>query len=95
MRHVAEYADGWCPLDVGFRDVRVDVERFRTAVEAAGRDPDSIPISMYCYARPDPEKLELYGSLGAERVVLGAPDGADALARFLDRNQHLVDTFAD
>lgn len=95
MRHVAEYADGWCPLDVGFRDVRVGIERFRTAVEAAGRDPDAIPISMYCYVNPDAEKLELYGSLGAERVVLGAPDGADRLARFLDRYQPLVDAFAD
>ncbi len=94
MRHVAEYADGWCPLDVGFRDVRVGIERFRTAVEAAGRDPDAIPISMYCYASPDAEKLELYGSLGAERVVLGAPDGGDRLARFLDRYQPLVDAFA-
>lgn len=95
MRHVAEYADGWCPLDVGFRDVRVGFERFRTAAEAAGRDPDAIPISMYCYASPDAEKLELYRELGVERVVLAAPDGEDRLARYVDRNQHLVDAFAD
>jgi len=95
MRHVAEYADGWCPLDVGFRDVRVGMERFRTAAESAGRDPDGIPISMYCYASPDAEKLELYRELGVERIVLAAPDGADRLARYVDRNQDLVDAFSD
>ena len=93
MRHVAEYADGWCPLDFGFGDVRGGIERFRNEVEAAGRDPHGIPISMYCYAYPTAEKLALYHELGAERVVLGAPDGTDRLARFLDRYQPLVDSF--
>lgn len=46
-------------------------------------------------ASADAEKLQLYRELGVERVVLAAPDGAERFARYVDRNQHLVDTFAD
>ena len=94
MRHVIEYADGWCPLDAFFRDIRASVERFRASLAEAGRDPDSVPITMYCFSRPTEEKLALYQELGVERTVFGAPDEADKHQRFLDRNQHLLDTFA-
>lgn len=94
MRHVAEYADEWCPIDIGFRDVATGIGWFRDAAEAAGRDPDTVPISMYCFGAPEPEVLERYRDLGMHRVVFGAPDEADAHARFLDRHQHLVEEFA-
>lgn len=95
LQHAAEYADGWCPLDDFLGDPRKAVDRFRSAVESYGRDPDSVPISMYCFSRPTEEKLELYRQLGVERTVLGAPDGADRHQRFVERNQRLLDTFAD
>lgn len=95
LRHVAEYADGWCPVDEFFGDIRAGIDRFGVEAEAAGRDPATIPISMYCFARPSEEKLALYQQLGVERVVIGAPDEADKHQRFLDRNQYLVDTFAN
>ena len=95
LQHAAEYADGWCPLDDFLGDARKSVDRFRAAVESSGRDPDHVPISMYCFSRPAEEKLELYQELGVERTVFGAPDEADKHQRFVDRNQHLVDTFAN
>ncbi|MFN0092598.1 MAG: TIGR03619 family F420-dependent LLM class oxidoreductase [Acidimicrobiales bacterium] len=94
LRHVAEYADEWCPLDVGFRDVAKGLQWFRDAVVAADRDPDTIPISMYCFGRPSAETLERYAGLGIGRVVLSAPDEPDAHHRFLDRVQPLVEQFA-
>ncbi len=93
MKHVAEYADEWCPLDIGFRDVAKGLGWMRDVAEAAGRDPGSIPVTMYCFGSPDAEKLERYRELGIVRVVLSAPDEPDAHHRFLDRVQPLVDQY--
>ncbi len=94
LRHVAEYADEWCPIDVGFRDVAQGVQWFREAVEKAERDPDTIPISMYSFGTPDAATITRFAENGVSRVVFGAPDEADAHHRFLDRHQHLVEAFA-
>ena len=94
MRHVAEYADEWCPIDIGFRDVGQGIEWFRDAAREQDRDPDSIPISIYSFGAPDAPMLERYRDLGVDRVVFSAPDEADAHRRFVDRHQHLVDTFS-
>jgi len=94
LRHAAEYADEWCPLDVGFRDVAKGIGWFRDAVVAAERDPDTIPISMYCFGKPSAETLDRYAELGIHRVVLSSPDEAERHHRFLDEHQPLVDRFA-
>lgn len=94
LRHVAEYADEWCPIDVGFRDVGQGIEWFREAVANAGRDPDDVPISMYCFGAPNAETIARYRDLGVHRVVFGAPDKADSHARFVEKHQPLVDEFA-
>lgn len=95
MRHVAEYADAWCPIDIGFRDVGQGIQWFREAAERADRDPDTIPVSIYCFGAPDAETVSRYRDLGVDRVVFGAPDKSDAHRRFVDRHQALVDEFAD
>ena len=38
-----------------------------------GRDPDDVPISLLCFTRPKPQRLEEYASLGLARVVQAAP----------------------
>lgn len=95
LRHVVEYADEWCPIDAGFRDVGQGVEWFKEAAAKADRDPESIPISIYCFSAPKAETLESYRDLGIDRVVFGAPDKADSHQRFVDRFQGLVDEFAE
>ncbi len=91
LRHVAEYADEWCPIDIGFRDVGQGIEWFRQAVVDAGRDPDAVPITIYSFSAADRSTLERYRELGVARVLFGAPDEADAHDRFLDENQAMVD----
>jgi probable F420-dependent oxidoreductase len=95
LRHAAEYADEWCPIDIGFRDVGQGIGWFRNAVVAAERDPDDIPISIFSFSAPSAETIASYADLGVSRVLFGAPDKADAHKRFVDRHQHLVDQFAD
>lgn len=91
LRHVAEYADEWCPIDIGFRDVGQGIEWFRTAVADADRDPDSVPITIYSFSAADRSTLERYRELGVARVLFGAPDEADTHHRFLDANQAVLD----
>lgn len=93
LRHVAEYADEWCPLDIGFRDVGKGIGWMRDAAAAAGRDPDTIPVTMYCFGSPKAESLAQYRDLGCVRVVLSSPDEPDAHQRFLERCQPLVEEF--
>ncbi|MEL7157530.1 MAG: TIGR03619 family F420-dependent LLM class oxidoreductase [Actinomycetota bacterium] len=95
LRHVAEYADHWCPIDVGFRDVGQGMEWFKAALEAAERDPADIGVSMYCFGAPEAETIDRYRELGIERVVFGAPDTAEGHQRFLDRHQPLLEEFSD
>jgi len=94
LRHVAEYADQWCPIDVGFGDVGQGIGWFRDAAAAAERDPDTIPVSIYSFGAPDEATLARYQDLNVERVVFSAPDEADAHQRFVERHQYLVDAFA-
>jgi probable F420-dependent oxidoreductase len=78
MRHAAEYADHWCPIDTsllgdnGRPDVEGGIARFRELVAANGRDPADVPTSLLMFTRPTPERLERYTALGLERIVLAA-----------------------
>lgn len=94
MRHVAEYADEWCPIDIGFRDVAQGIGWFRDVCTEMDRDPDSVPITIYSFGAPDASTIETYADAGVTRVLLGAPDEADAHRRFIDRHQGLVDEYA-
>jgi probable F420-dependent oxidoreductase len=76
VRHAVEYADEWCPIDVALHgpNSRPDpvgrLAEFRAALEEAGRDPDSVPVTFHCILGPRPGDLERYAEAGVERVVL-------------------------
>jgi probable F420-dependent oxidoreductase len=91
IRHVAEYADEWCPIEIGFRDPARGVQRFRDAVVEAGRDPDTIPISLFCRKPLTPDSVQRYADLGITRLVVVGPDEVELHQGILERNQALVD----
>lgn len=78
IKHAAEYADEWCPIDAsmlnvnGKPDVPGAIELFRQLATAAGRDPDSIPITIHSF-RVNESRFEQYAALGVERIVLFPP----------------------
>jgi probable F420-dependent oxidoreductase len=103
MRHAAEYADEWCPVDValvdsaGRRDVGAAIVRFHELAAELGRDPATIPITLVMWARPTRERIDRYAALGVARLVF-APEspsvhGADATLAHLDRLAEVVDTY--
>lgn len=92
MRHVIEYADEWGPVDSFFEDPVTQVTEFRRQCEDAGRDPDSLPITVFATAQPPIGRLESYRDAGAVRVVLGT--GHPAL-HLPDKALPFVDRYAD
>ncbi|MPY92555.1 MAG: TIGR03619 family F420-dependent LLM class oxidoreductase [Acidimicrobiia bacterium] len=82
IRHAARYADHWSPIDAhlvnekGEPDVVGGVAWFRSLVAEYGRDPDSVPVTLWMFRRPEPRRLERYVPLGLERIVLS---GASAV----------------
>jgi probable F420-dependent oxidoreductase len=105
LRHAAEYADHWCPINTallnedGRSDVEGGVARFRDLVAANGRDPADVPISLFLFSRPTPERLGRFAALGLERIVL-AFENADrqpdsATLRHLDALAPLVEDWRD
>jgi probable F420-dependent oxidoreductase len=85
---VADYADGWMPI--GGRGLTENLPKLRAVVEEAGRDPESIRISVFG-AQPDPGRIEHYGELGVERVVLWLPPaGRDVVLPILDKYADLL-----
>jgi probable F420-dependent oxidoreductase len=85
---IVEYADGWIPI--GGRGLTENLPKLRAVAEEAGRDPASIGISVFG-AAPDPGKIEHYGELGVDRVVLWLPPApADVVLPILDKYVDLI-----
>jgi probable F420-dependent oxidoreductase len=105
LRHAAEYADHWCPINTallgpdGKPAVTAGVARFRALVADAGRDPETVPISLLVFTRPTPARLEEYAGLGLERIVLAAPSAEltppDEQVRHLDAITPIVQEWAE
>ena len=101
----AALADEWCPIDVemhapdGRMSASASIEQFRTEVVAAGREPDSVPITIFAMKPPRADIVEKYAGLGVARVVFGPHEmtlhDADATLRHLDALQPIVDATAD
>ncbi|MDG2111848.1 MAG: LLM class F420-dependent oxidoreductase [Actinomycetota bacterium] len=89
IEHVIEYADEWGPVDSFFHDPVAQIRQFRQQCEDAGRDPASIPITIFATAQPPIGRLASYREAGAVRVVLGtghpALHRADKAITFIDR----------
>ena len=69
---VVELADGWMPI---VRPGRKPVERIpelRARLERAGRDPRSVPVSMF-FTPPKKSAVDAFQAAGVSRVVFGLP----------------------
>lgn len=71
VKHAAEWADGWMPVDVAMGDVAEGLRTFRERVSANGRDPDKVPITLQTLITPDLDTLKHYRDLGVARIVVG------------------------
>jgi probable F420-dependent oxidoreductase len=103
IQHAAEYADEWCPIDVGVQnaegkpDVVGGIERFRRLATEADRDADSIPISLFMWGRPRMDRLEAYAAAGVTQFVFTPVHfdlpTADETLTYLDELAPTLDAF--
>jgi probable F420-dependent oxidoreductase len=87
---VAEFGDGWMPI---LRPGRNPVERipaFRERLERAGRDPRSVPVSIF-FAPPRKPELEALAAAGVARAIFGLPsEPRDAVLPRLDAQAAVI-----
>jgi len=75
IEHAARYADEWCPIDAsmlnngGRPDPAGAIDLFRAKAAEAGRPAEDIPISIFSMGNRR-DRVERYGELGADRVVI-------------------------
>ena len=102
IRHAAEYADAWCPIDASLVPLggpAAAIPMFRELAAKADRDPATIPISVFSWGPPDPRRFEEYRALGVDRVVLPPASmnttDADRTREYLDKAAAVLSEFDD
>jgi len=71
LQHAARWADGWMPVDIALPDVAGAIADFRQRVREAGRDPDSVEITLVVMSPVTADLLKSYRDLGIDRCNIG------------------------
>ena len=72
FKRIAEWGDGWIPNRVTPEEVAAGRAKLDELATVAGRDPASIPISVFGQ-QPDPGLVERFFEAGAARVTVRLP----------------------
>jgi probable F420-dependent oxidoreductase len=89
FEHIVEYADGWIPI--GGAGLSSALPELHRTADAAGRDPSTLAVVPFGTI-PNQGKLDHYGSLGIDEVVLQLPHApAEEVLRVLDRHAEFVE----
>jgi probable F420-dependent oxidoreductase len=90
-RRAIRYGDGWCPIGGRAGSNPTDVlEQFHQMAREAGRDPQSLPVTLFGAAE-DADRLARYRDLRIARVVVMLPSEArDKILPTLDRWAELI-----
>jgi alkanesulfonate monooxygenase SsuD/methylene tetrahydromethanopterin reductase-like flavin-dependent oxidoreductase (luciferase family) len=91
-RRALAYGDGWVPhaSRPQYADVTDYLPRFRQMAADAGRDPASVPVTIFG-APEDLDRLQRYRDLGIARVVVSLPSAqVDEILPILDRWAELI-----
>ncbi len=92
-QRVVEYCDGWLPIAGRAGDLVAGVADLRERAKRAGRDPNSLTVSVFA-ATPTEDALREYQKAGVERAIFPLPSaGRDEILPLLDRSAKLTQTF--
>ena len=89
-QRVVNYCDGWIPIDVLLDDLPQAIADLQHRAEAAGRDPATIPISVFAFTTPTADQIKRYQDMGVERAVIVSPRRMADTLPFLDRLAALI-----
>ena len=90
-RRAIRYGDGWCPIGGRPGSGPTDVlEQFRQMAREAGRDPQSLPVTLFGAAE-DADRLARLRDQGIARIVVMLPsETGDKILPTLDRWAELI-----
>lgn len=71
VKHAAQWADGWMPVDVAMQDVGQDIKNFRQLVSDNGRDPAAVEITLVVMSAVTADLLKSYRDMGVDRCNIG------------------------
>ena len=71
IKHAAQWADGWMPVDVAMQDVAQDIKNFRQLVRDYGRDPATVEITLVVMSPVTADLLKSYRDMGVDRCNIG------------------------
>jgi probable F420-dependent oxidoreductase len=71
IKHAAQWADGWMPVDVAMQDVAQDIKNFRQLVRDNGRDPSDVEITLVVMSAVTTDLLKSYRDMGVDRCNIG------------------------
>lgn len=87
---VIEFGDGWMPIGYRMPNVAEKITALHQRAEAAGRDPKTIPVTIFG-ANPEPAALDALRSAGVERAIFMLPPAdRDTVLPLLDKYAGLI-----
>ncbi len=90
LRRIVEFCDGWLPRGNKMTDPSAGMDKLRVCADEAGRDMDSISVSVFG-APPEEPYLAKCREAGVLRVLLALPsEGQDVVMPLLDRYTALL-----
>ena len=86
-KRVADFGDGWIPIDLFHGDLKADVADLHRRLKENGRDPESVSISMFDIFETPEDDLRRFADLGfVTRAIPRCPtEDRDTVLRWLDR----------
>ncbi len=90
LQRVVDYCDGWLPISVRAGDLAAGMAELGRLAREKGRDPQSIPVSVY--GSPlDGDGLARLRDVGVARAIFALPSAeADVVLPLLDRGAELI-----
>lgn len=90
-RRAVRYCDGWMPVDTLIDNLPGGISDLDRLAGEAGRDPSTLPISVYAFDSADEDVLRRLAGMGRiGRTVLVAPRHREKAFPFLDRFAALI-----
>jgi probable F420-dependent oxidoreductase len=94
LKRVVDYCDGWLLVDPRDGTLQRAGEELRKRLADAGRDPASIPVTVFAF-ETTPKVLDEYAAAGVARVVqFLPPDASDAALKVMDGCAPFIERYA-
>jgi len=86
-QRVADFCDGWIPIDLFHENMKRDIEDLGKRLKANGRSPEDVSISMFDIFETPEDDLKRFADMGCvERAIPRCPtEDQDTVLRWLDR----------